>query len=291
MPLYALLKQGNEKIIKNVILSNSDYQEIESRFLGGFSFYEDLMETAVSYKEDWITDHESIYKIECYNDINHLKTFDDSTISALDFNDYQSVVCLFINYNNNILVQYIDSRNIIYPEKHILVFKKFISNDTNYKLNDCLHGFFISENIHAVINDHLFFNNFYLADKALDLSQYLIEASDEQVRNFFNHKIIKLDGNIEDLIQERNRNLRKDIGRIVQSGILDKYTARYFKQKAESIKNKIKIPLDIDNDKIIIPLKKRDRNEVIKFLRNTIVQSVIDGELYRTNSKKILVSQ
>lgn len=85
--------------------------------------------------------------------------------------------------------------------------------------------------------------------------------------------------------------MRKDIGRIVQSGILDKYTARYFKQKAESIKNKIKIPLDIDNDKIIIPLKKRDRNEVIKFLRNTIVQSVIDGELYRTNSKKILVSQ
>lgn len=291
MSLYALLRQGNERIIKNVVLSDCDYQEVEKKFLNGFSFYEELMDTAVNYKDDWIADHESVYKIDNYDDTNQLREFSDSTISALDFKDYKSVVCLFIKFKNSILVQYIDSRNILYPEKHCFLYKSFISNDTNYKFNDHLHGFFISENIHAVINEHLFFHNFYLADKALDLSKYLIDASDEQIREFFNHKIIKLSDNLENLIQERNESLRKDIGRIMQSGILDKYTAKYFKEKADNIENIRKVPLKVFNDKIVIPSKKCERNEVLKFLKNTIVQSIIDGELYRTNSKRLLVHQ
>ena len=82
----------------------------------------------------------------------------------------------------------------------------------------------------------------------------------------------------------------KTLGRIIQSGILDRYSAKYFKEKAESIKDTKNIPLEINNNKIVIPVKKSDRNEVLKFLKNTIVQSVLDGELYRTNSKRLLVS-
>lgn len=290
MPLYALLKQGNEKIIKNVILSEQDFIVIERRFLKGFSFYENLLEKAVSYNEDWLTDQESVYRIDNYVDDNNLKTFQDSSVNSLVVDDYKSIVCLFIKHNGNILIQHIDSRNIIYPEKHGFLYKRLVSDESNYVLNNSLHGFFVSENVHAVINDHLFFHSFYLADKALDLSKYMIEASDEQVKEFFYHNLIQMDCDLSDLIHEQNKILRSDIGRIIQSGILDRYSAKYFKEKAESIKDTKNIPLEIKDNKIVIPVKKSDRNEVLKFLKNTIVQSVLDGELYRTNSKRLLVS-
>ena len=115
-------------------------------------------------------------------------------------------------------------------------------------------------------------------------------VSDEQVKEFFNHNLIQMNCELSDLIHEQNKILRSDIGRIIQSGILDRYSAKYFKEKAESIKDTKNIPLEINNNKIVIPVKKSDRNEVLKFLKNTIVQSVLDGELYRTNSKRLLVS-
>lgn len=314
--LYALVKNQPKKaaksggstsalkewrgVIRSVPMKDCDLKKIcDETFLKGFNSYLDpddpeKFKPAVSFAEDWLADGEELFVIKDYEDVHGLSKFTDSSITPLSDDELNQVACFFVRNSGCILVQAFDRRSLLTPEQHCLLFKIFGSSDTAYEVNEHFRGFFLSENVHAVIKGGaLYFQSFYTDDKALGLQKYLTEASDEELKGFFEHPSIKFEGGrdeIAELTQSPSTFLRKDIGWILKSGVLDKYSPQYLVKRARSVK-KIEIPLRLDDGKLLIPKGKSALNEALKFLRNTIFKSILDDEYYRANSRRRLVAK
>lgn len=300
MSLYAIVKMANNINIRIIPTDENTLKEISDVFIHGFNKYlnEDILSNdkielkeAVSFEEDWINDIDTISVINDYVNDNDWLISDDSELEEIDSDEYQGVSALFIKYQNFLLIQNVDSRNVITPKNKFLLYRLFGSESTIHEFNKKFYGFILSDNVHAVVdNNNLYFQSFTLADRALDLTDYTLEAGTKTMESFYLNEIIACEDKKEDFLNITNKIVIKDVARIISSGVLEDHTAKYFLDAYEKCKDYVKFKLEITNDKkIVIPKTAKQRNAVLKFLRNTVVQSVLDGEFYSTNSKRRLI--
>lgn len=134
-------------------------------------------------------------------------------------------------------------------------------------------------------NDKLFFNSIWHARQVFDMSQYIREATDDDVEEFATCELFT-DCDSDELVGIADQQIRSRITVIQASGVLQQYSAK----KIQSVANKIGFPLKTKQDegkgKIVMPEGKKDLKTFLKMLDETIYEGMLSGELKESNSSK-----
>jgi hypothetical protein len=130
-----------------------------------------------------------------------------------------------------------------------------------------------------VENDQIKFRSFHTAKKIFDLANYYREATDGEIREFSQHANLQVDADM--LIELATQPIRKLISSVLSSGVLDRETAESIRAKAEGL-----VPVNIENDKVVLPLTRKEFKDLISFLDHKIYRSPVDNDPYETNSHR-----
>ena len=285
--LFAILKDNSIKRVVIDKVTSTSLDSIYEALERDFFFNKDGEKIQViPFDIQWNPkDQDSLFKIDDYDDDLGLSKSSENSATLPIFesqSDSQYLKSIFYKMDNgNIYIQYIDGRNLLNPSKKILWLfgadNCFSFGDQNFL------GIFIPSKLHAVIKDNtLYFSSFIFANRVLNLEQYVAEANESQLLAFAtNGKIILEDENANDFSKNSKTNVKRYVGLILASQVLEDFSANELKKKAD----RASIPLEIKDQKIVIPSETKTRTQVFKFLTNMIVPSYIyeDG-VFETNS-------
>lgn len=143
-------------------------------------------------------------------------------------------------------------------------------------------GISISEEIDCIYEDgKLIFKSFFMARQIFSLMEYYREATQGEVERFTQRKELAMD-NPEAFIGQADSRVRKKIASIMDSGVLEKFSAR----DIQKIGKQTGIDVAIRDKKIVIPSDKKHMKIVLGFLDEEVYKGAFSNATYITNSKR-----
>lgn len=176
-----------------------------------------------------------------------------------------------------ILFQNFSRAHVIRPGKFL-----FLQNDT-YETSS-RPGLILDGKLSAVYlpaEKKLLFHNFRAVNTFLPLANYYEEASEQQIREVLNHKVITAE-NADALAIESNQWFRKRFAMLRDSHVLDKYSAKQIKTRSSGYEVEIRL----SGGKIVFPADKGAAKKLLQFLNEELFRGAITETLYETNSKR-----
>ena len=187
--------------------------------------------------------------------------------------------------SGDILFQYIDYRHILLRTKRWWMINE--TGDSNTFVENNRDGILLDNKLTAVYKDRkLYFHNFTLASRLLNLNLYLQEANTEAVLEFLNHSAISTPANTQQFAEKLTATHKKLVTSVIAYGCLDRLTPQDIQRRASRSKSGITIELS-DKGKIIIPVDSDHRAQVLQFMANIIVPSYLDDQSdYEVNGSR-----
>lgn len=143
-------------------------------------------------------------------------------------------------------------------------------------------GISISDEIDCIYQDGtLFFQSFFMARQVFNLMDYYREATQGEVERFAQMKELALD-NAEIFIGQADSRIRKKIASIMDSKVLEKFSAR----DIQRIGRRIGFEIEIRDKKIVIPADKKKLKYILGFLDEEVYKGSFSNATYITNSKR-----
>lgn len=143
-------------------------------------------------------------------------------------------------------------------------------------------GISISDEIDCIYEDgKLLFKSFFMARQIFNLMEYYREATQGEVERFTQMKELALD-NAEVFIGQADSRVRKKIAAIMDSRVLEKFSA----QDIQSIGRRTGIDIAIRNKKVVIPTDKKKMKIILGFLDEEVYKGLFSNATYITNSKR-----
>lgn len=205
--------------------------------------------------------------------------------------DLRNLVALFMMHPENegqVLIQLVENRRLLLPKSGWLIFKKFQekglaagtsmalspnSRGTLVDADDC--GIKLDNKITAVFDgENLFFKSYFQVNRIFDLSDYLLEATDDTVKEFLSLDCIDGGENVAEVLESLTKLQRKRIAKVMALEFVKKYSATEIANRAKSAK--LNIEIEVRNGKIKLPEASRDRTTLLQFLANGIMKSYLD---------------
>lgn len=133
--------------------------------------------------------------------------------------------------------------------------------------------------------NRLHFRSFFQLRKLFDMTEYYREATDADLEEFAEHeRIYTADG--FDLAEIADGWIRRRVGLISQSGILDRVSPRQLAGIADEFELSLQIRRAGGRESIELPPERKDLKRLLKFLDEDYYQSPLSDAKYVTNSKK-----
>lgn len=278
MNLFASLKDNS---LRRIQLSGNIQNELDSYFQSNLT---DILEREnVTFNGEYKVEDNQILVIEGFNLPPNYNFSNPLNIEILEPDNIDLVKSIIIKNDNYIIFQTFDNRKIIKPEKWHLVFNK----DTFSKIEN--KGLVVDQKIdvlYSLNEKKLLFFSYHNASKIFNLSDYYREATDDEIKNFKENELFKIESKVDNSLFTSR--MRKKIYLINKNNIL-----KIVSEKKQQIKNyavSLGISFNIDNktNKIIFPSEKTEIEKLINFLNDDLYKSPITESLYETNSKKKL---
>ena len=124
--------------------------------------------------------------------------------------------------------------------------------------------------------ENLFFKSYFQVNRIFDLSDYLLEATDDTVKEFLSLDCIDGGENVADVLESLTKIQRKRVAKVMALGFVKKYSATEIANRAKNAK--LNIELNVENGKIKLPDATRDRTTLLQFLANGIMKSYLDDD-------------
>ena len=294
--VFGLFKQKNGgRYIKRIDTNSNLSKFIEDEFLvqeRQFFYLGDERLVEKEFLPTWPTAKEG--------EVLFIKEFDDAygftraIKSPIDFEQFSpesemsQLIGVFTTIKekpNDILFQYIDYRHVLLRTKRWWMVHKM--EDSNTFIQNCTDGLLLDNKLTAVYRDRkLYFHNFTLASRLLNLNLYLQEANTEVVVEFLAHDSISTPNNPQDFAERLSSTHKKLVTAVMAYGCLERLTPQDIQRRASRSKSGIAIDLS-DKGKIIIPEDSDRRAQVLQFMANIIVPSYLDDETdYEVNGSR-----
>ena len=149
------------------------------------------------------------------------------------------------------------------------------SRGTLVDADDC--GIKLDNKITAVFDgENLFFKSYFQVNRIFDLSDYLLEATDDTVKEFLSLDCVDGGENVADVLESLTKIQRKRVAKVMALGFVKKYSATEIANRAKNAK--LNIELNVENGKIKLPDATRDRTTLLQFLANGIMKSYLDDD-------------
>ena len=257
----------NTSIKENI----KEYEEIS--FQLGYQLNED---------ELWKIDNfnipsEIIYALENPDAIELYSPADETGITADGYYIKSIFMGELVDNKHFIKFQRFEKSQILKRKKRTIIYKNnmFVKNE-----DFCLN---ILASLDAIYYENTFkFINYTNANKVLPLGEYYREATQEEINNFKTLEIFILGNEASFDKYTSAHNVRGQIAKILDSGVLSNHTACQLKEIATSYN----ISIDIQNNKIVIPTEKKDIKYFLTFLSEKIYKGPLSGKTLISSSTR-----
>ncbi len=280
--LFALVQRENLELLR--IPLNAQVQgEVTGMFVEQAANFIGEKEQ-IDYNGDYKTDPEEIFRVQDFPIPQCITegVQNPMALEILDINDYNGKIVALVGSStddNNPFIgfQYFDTRKLLNKN-----YSLWFTNEMYSKIED--KGLTISNKLDLLITGTtLFFSSFSIANRVLDLSNYMQVATDEDIDTFVANDLFEFEDTVgfrDDLTVTMKKKLRI----IVQSGIIDEIGVNAIHQKAQELE----IPIDLNegNDKLSIPRDRARAKDLIRLLNEDYFISILRGTKYLTNSKR-----
>ena len=161
-------------------------------------------------------------------------------------------------------------------------FRFFFSSDTFHLEKRFEIG--ITYNIDCYYTgEELRFASFFYARQVFNLSEYYRSASDSEVADFTQNKVLCFE-NLDAFNGMANTYVRRKIAMINDSKVLEKYSPKDIK----IIASNSRIDIQIQNEKILIPAERDAALGILAFLDEEAYRGPFSNDLLIANSKRVL---
>ena len=127
----------------------------------------------------------------------------------------------------------------------------------------------------------LLFRSFRSTNTFLPLADFYDEASEEQIREVLNHKMLVAE-DADALAKGANQWFRKRFAMLRDSGVLDRYSAKQIQARS----NGYDVEVHLSKGKIVFPAARAAAKKLLQFLNEELFHGAITERLYETNSKR-----
>lgn len=294
--VFGLFKhKNNERYIKRIDTNQKLSDFIGTEFLKqkNLFFYQDnekLVEK--EFVPTWPVAKEG--EVLFIKDFDDAYGFTNAVKSPIDYEQFHpesemsQLIGIFAEIDKasgDILFQYIDYRHILLRTKRWWMINE--TGDSNTFVENNRDGILLDNKLTAVYKDRkLYFHNFTLASRLLNLNLYLQEANTEAVLEFLNHSAISTPANTQQFAEKLSATHKKLVTSVIAYGCLDRLTPQDIQRRASRSKSGITIELS-DKGKIIIPVDSDHRAQILQFMANIIVPSYLDDQSdYEVNGSR-----
>lgn len=285
MNLFALTSVPGARIVRFPL--TADLQgEVEAVFAEQLQAFEaDIVET-IPFDGRYIPDQGELLVIEDFVDVDGLQ---DAVANPLNYepfdpalHTFDAVKALFTgvatNGTNRVLVQCFERRRLIANRGLAM----FFSGDTFRKMSDA--GLTLDTRLLAVLEGTgLKFQSFHFLRRVFDVSEHYKEATNEEVSAFATHAKLSVE-NVASFADSAGQLVRKKIGLILQSGVLDNFTTEQIVASAQSFNVAIATGPD---GRIVLPTSKTELRRLLRFLDEDYYESALSQTRYVSNSKRV----
>lgn len=239
----------------------------------------------IEYQPGYHPDQNEIFKISPFEDLDDLLeiTTSPSSCESLEPNleMYSNITAFFAfdSNNNELLFQNFDSRGVISTERSL-----YWSNNTFTQIN--VPGISLAKNLTAIVRgEELLFQSSWSARRIFDLTQYLKEATDDQIEKFIQHSSFNCSDKSKFFLQLGAAE-RIKVCLILESGVLDTYTPKQMGLVAADLK--YELPLD-QNGRIVFQGEKKQIKVLLRFLAEEYMMSPLTDRIHIVTSKRPLL--
>jgi hypothetical protein len=137
----------------------------------------------------------------------------------------------------------------------------------------------------AFVDGQLLFRSFAMASRFLDLGHFLVEATEEEVRETLGHeKFITEDPDAA--LDACDPWMRKQFSILKASEILDQVTVQKIKSRARKAGLAVATQAVDGRQAIVWPAEKKEAKDLLRFLNECYYHGELSEKLYRTNSRQ-----
>ncbi|GAN61586.1 hypothetical protein ACI01nite_25210 [Acetobacter cibinongensis] len=284
MNLFAITHASSDNILR-LPLSADLQTNLETEFNRQEADFFNRIEELLPFCGAWKAEADEAFTIDQFSTLYDLPKAIKQPMSfplydknLHNLSEIKAIFCGSSTKNNRILIQKFNKKNVIETKKYMF----FFSGDTFVKSND--DAITIDDNICAAIepDSSLVFRSYHSVRQVFDMSEYFVEATNDQMAEFANIQAFSIADQAKFLAID-NQFIRKKITEILKSGHLGTLNVQNI--CADAKKYKVEINID-DKGKILIPEDKQKLRVLLKFLNEDFFESIIKKDLYLSNSKR-----
>jgi len=285
--LFALTSDAARRIVR-IPLTAAVQQEMDTTFSNQEQRFRAHSEEQLPFDGKYKPDDGECLYIDDYDDIDgiHAAVANPLGIPEIvaETNEFEAIKALFVGKNEGeskiALIQNFDKRKILSTSGLSI----FHSANVFRRVEGI--GLTIGTSLSAILEDaRLSFFSFHAARQLFDLSQYYREATDEDLDEFANSKILKVD-DVNSFVATSDNWVRRKVALVMQSGILERIDLEATKKTALVFGIDIKTEVNGDGSCMVLPTKKAELKKLLRFLDEDYFQSVLSSTPHLSNSKR-----
>lgn len=285
MNLFALTSVPGARIVRFPL--TADLQgEVEAVFTEQLRAFEMGIVQTIPFDGRYIPDQGELLVIDEFSDGKHLQ---DAVANPLDYelfdptqHTFDAVKAIFMGVTTNgtmrVLVQCFERRRLISHRGLTM----FFSGNTFRKMSDA--GLTLDTRLLAVLEGTaLKFQSSHFLRRVFDVSEHYKEATNEEISVFATHTKLSVE-NLANFVESAGQLVRKKIGLILQSGVLDNFTTEQIVASAQLFNVAIATGAD---GRIVLPTNNADLRRLLRLLDEDYYESALSQTRYVSNSKRV----
>ncbi len=285
MNLFALTSNPGARIVR-FPLTKDLQDEITAVFDDQSKLFLNGIVETVEFDGRYRPDEGELLVIKNFPDVDGLAHAVKNPIAVELFDpkvhSLNSVKALFTGHGANgterVLIQLFESRRLIATKGIAL----FFSGDTFQRMSDA--GLTLDTKLLAVLeNGDLKFQSFHFLRRVFDVSENFNEATAEEIKTFANHPMLAAE-DAQAFMAGASAPVRRKITLILQSGVLENFTAQQIVASAQTFKIALKTAAD---GRIVLPTNGTELRRLLRFLDEDYYESPLSQTHFVSNSKRV----
>lgn len=287
MNLFALTNISEARIIR-IPVTNELQVELSQFFCNQEREFLRCISEEVRFDGKYRPDDNELLFIEDFDPIDNLAHSIQNPLSYAELSVSEHAIDLirgiYTGYVDDrevrILIQVFDRRRVISPKG----FSIFHTNRTFKKFDGS--GFTLDNKLTAIMyGKKLKFSSFHFVRQIFDMSDYYLEATNQDIVDFSKLPSVQIDDQ-NTFIDACDTWVRRKIGIIMQSGVLDTSTPQQISLAAKHFAIDIKTNGPENAEKIVFPTDRAELKKLLRFLDEDYYQSPLTSNKYLSNSKR-----
>ncbi len=287
--LFGVIKTEKGEEVRRIRVDRDTQELIVNHFNYLIANYNKRNTTEINFDGRYKPDDGEVLKIEKYdldikiiNAINNPVAEEDINTEDIDIENLKYIFMGKSEKSSSYIVFQLIQKSQHLSSEGIKLFQKkgtFKSVGNN--------GFSITDKVDGIYSDgSLIFNSYHFARRIFDLQNYYIEATDIDVKQFFEHEAVYVSDK-EVLYSQSDSWVRRKIALIAESDILGNNSVKFIKDAAKKHNVPISSKKINGKEKIELPVDKKELKELLKFLDEDIYNGPLTMKTFETNSKLI----